>query len=324
MLSRARLCFVALLILCVSLAPAHAQFHNGANFASTTASNNALNNTTTPITFSVATANNWPAAPFYAVVDPNGTPERITVTATTGTSWTATRDNPTAHLGTPRIICSPVWDYFAELQTAITGLAPIASPTFTGTVTLPSNTIGVTQSGGDNSTKVATTAYVDTAVGGIVGVSHHGARVYRSTSMIASNNTLTTIPFDSERSDTDAYHDTSSNTSRLTIGTGLAGRYSMGCTVNFDANSGGASRYTMIELNGTTVLAIDQRGPVANEIITTISTVFSLAEGDYIEVAVFQDSGGGLSLLPHDPLDFGGGVTRVNKAGLEFWLEKLN
>ncbi len=38
-----------------------------------------------------------------------------------------------------------------------------ASPTFTGTVTLPTGTVGVTQTAADNSTKLATTAYADAA-----------------------------------------------------------------------------------------------------------------------------------------------------------------
>jgi hypothetical protein len=41
--------------------------------------------------------------------------------------------------------------------------ADIASPTFTGTPTLPAGTIAVTQTAGDNSTAVATTAYIDGA-----------------------------------------------------------------------------------------------------------------------------------------------------------------
>lgn len=44
---------------------------------------------------------------------------------------------------------------------AVSGLAPLASPTFTGTPSLPTGTTGVTQSASDNSTKLATTAYVD-------------------------------------------------------------------------------------------------------------------------------------------------------------------
>jgi len=37
----------------------------------------------------------------------------------------------------------------------------LASPTFTGTPTLPTGTIATTQSAGNNSTAIATTAYVD-------------------------------------------------------------------------------------------------------------------------------------------------------------------
>jgi hypothetical protein len=42
--------------------------------------------------------------------------------------------------------------------------ANLASPTFTGTPVLPTGTTGVTQTSGDNSTKLATTAYVDAQV----------------------------------------------------------------------------------------------------------------------------------------------------------------
>lgn len=44
--------------------------------------------------------------------------------------------------------------------------AELASPTFTGTPSLPTGTTGVTQSASDNSTKLATTAYVETATAG--------------------------------------------------------------------------------------------------------------------------------------------------------------
>lgn len=43
----------------------------------------------------------------------------------------------------------------------VASLAPLESPTFTGTPTLPTGTIATTQSTGDNSTAIATTAYVD-------------------------------------------------------------------------------------------------------------------------------------------------------------------
>jgi hypothetical protein len=49
---------------------------------------------------------------------------------------------------------------FNNIQTAIATKADLASPTFTGTPTLPSGTIATTQSTSDDSTKIATTAYV--------------------------------------------------------------------------------------------------------------------------------------------------------------------
>ena len=46
--------------------------------------------------------------------------------------------------------------------------ANLASPTFTGTPTLPTGTIATTQTAGNNSTAVATTAYTDSAVAALV------------------------------------------------------------------------------------------------------------------------------------------------------------
>jgi hypothetical protein len=48
-------------------------------------------------------------------------------------------------------------------QSALNLKADLDSPTFTGTPTLPSGTIGVTQTAGDDSTKLATTAFVTAA-----------------------------------------------------------------------------------------------------------------------------------------------------------------
>jgi TolA-binding protein len=55
----------------------------------------------------------------------------------------------------------------SDLQRLGNEKANIASPTFTGTPVLPTGTLGVTQSAGDNSTKLATTAFVQTATAGI-------------------------------------------------------------------------------------------------------------------------------------------------------------
>lgn len=53
---------------------------------------------------------------------------------------------------------------FNNIATAISTKADTASPTFTGTVTLPSGAVGFTQSYGDNDTSLATTAFVQAAL----------------------------------------------------------------------------------------------------------------------------------------------------------------
>jgi hypothetical protein len=51
---------------------------------------------------------------------------------------------------------------FSGYAAQIALLAPLASPTFTGTPSLPTGTTGVTQTAGDSTTKLATTAFVTT------------------------------------------------------------------------------------------------------------------------------------------------------------------
>lgn len=53
---------------------------------------------------------------------------------------------------------APVWDTVVVAD--VSGAAPLASPVFTGTPSLPTGTAGVTQTVGDNTTKLATTAFV--------------------------------------------------------------------------------------------------------------------------------------------------------------------
>lgn len=53
---------------------------------------------------------------------------------------------------------------FNNIQTAIATKADLTSPTFTGTPTLPTGTIGVTQSFANSTTALATTAFVQAAL----------------------------------------------------------------------------------------------------------------------------------------------------------------
>lgn len=53
---------------------------------------------------------------------------------------------------------------FNNIATAVATKADLVSPTFTGTPTLPTGTVGVTQSSGNSSTALATTAFVAAAL----------------------------------------------------------------------------------------------------------------------------------------------------------------
>ena len=77
----------------------------------------------------------------------------------TGTplSTTAAVDTNTTQIATTAYV---VGQGYLKSATAASTYAPLASPTFTGTPSLPTGTTAVTQTVGDNTTKLATTAFV--------------------------------------------------------------------------------------------------------------------------------------------------------------------
>ena len=72
----------------------------------------------------------------------------------------ATKDNLSAGNSLKILKGTEIDTEFNNIATAIATKADLASPTFTGTPTLPTGTIAVTQSTSDDSTKLATTAFV--------------------------------------------------------------------------------------------------------------------------------------------------------------------
>jgi hypothetical protein len=75
---------------------------------------------------------------------------------------------------------------FNSIQTAVATKADLVSPTFTGTPTLPTGTIGVTQSSSDSSTKLATTAFVQA----VLQVLYPVGSVYSNATSSTNPNTL--------------------------------------------------------------------------------------------------------------------------------------
>lgn len=122
-----------------------------------------------------------------------------------------------------------------------------------------------------------------------------GARVYHSTTQsITTSGTAQALVFDTEAYDTDAYHSTVSNTSRLTAP--VTGKYHIEGVINYASNATG-NRRAQVRLNGTTTIASGTDTVSANSGFTTFAHVacdYSLAAGDYVELMATQNSGGAL------------------------------
>lgn len=67
---------------------------------------------------------------------------------------------------------------FNNIATAVATKADLASPTFTGTPTLPTGAAAVTQSAGNSTTAIATTAFVQTATAAVLQLLHPVGSVY--------------------------------------------------------------------------------------------------------------------------------------------------
>lgn len=123
-----------------------------------------------------------------------------------------------------------------------------------------------------------------------------GCRLYRSSTLSVSNNTLTAIPFDSETFDTDAFHSTSSNTTRITIPSGKGGYYLFAGTVNYEAYSSG-HRENLLYKNGS-LLQVFAKFPDLSTASPTASgsVIVSASVGDYFELYTYQNKGGAINL----------------------------
>ncbi len=116
-----------------------------------------------------------------------------------------------------------------------------------------------------------------------------GARVYHNAGQAVANNSPLALALNTERYDTDGFHDTATNNPRLTIPSGLGGYYHIFGHGQLD-NTGGAGGYLAIRLNGVTFIVAqsfaNQATPYAN-----VSTDWALAAGDYVELVAYQNSG---------------------------------
>lgn len=107
-----------------------------------------------------------------------------------------------------------------------------------------------------------------------------GCSIYHSTTSSA-----TTAPFDTEIFDTDGFHDTVTNNSRVTIPAGMGGKY----LAIFSTSATSGTVIPRFKVNGT-VIGPNAVGTAGSYSLPNIQRVLALNGGDYLEVDI---TGGG-------------------------------
>jgi hypothetical protein len=136
-----------------------------------------------------------------------------------------------------------------------------------------------------------------------------GCYVYNNVAISCASGSYTTLTFNSEYFDTDAIHSTSTNTSRLTVPTGLGGKWviftNIYCysvangyyTVKFQVNGNDKNRQALYHFGNSNAQTI------------AFSQPFSLNAGDYVEVLLYQNTGANRNA---DTDEYGGfGMMRI-------------
>lgn len=117
-------------------------------------------------------------------------------------------------------------------------------------------------------------------------------RGFLATAQSVPDAATTVLALDGEGEDTDGFHDTAANNSRLTVPAGLGGVYLLLGTVGFAFNATGV-RQARIHLNGALHVVVSVNAVTATGFPTRVgvSGMASLTEGDFVELAAFQSSG---------------------------------
>ncbi len=120
------------------------------------------------------------------------------------------------------------------------------------------------------------------------------ARVFHNANQATATAVPLILTFNSERFDNDTIHDLGVNPSRLTCIT--AGKYAIFATVQWQQNAVNF-REIGIFLNGVTLIAVVRDSPRDNQVWPmSVSTLYDFLATDFVEVRVFQDSGGALNI----------------------------
>lgn len=115
-----------------------------------------------------------------------------------------------------------------------------------------------------------------------------GVKAYHSAAQSIPNNATTALLLNSEEYDTDSFHDTSTNTSRLTVPSGKGGYYLLQGGSSGPATAQVSTEF-MFRKNGATFIRSAVGG--AGDGHVNASAVVNLSATDYVELVCYQSSG---------------------------------
>lgn len=207
-----------------------------------------------------------------------------------------------------------IWDNFADKGLYPINFVPGSVPaTFNETI-LNFNTFagginmvtGMATDNGNNTVSVARDGTRLPAPIPPVPVSS-SARVTHSVAQTMTTGVLLILAFNTERFDTDGYHDNAINNSRLTAP--FTGKYLIGANVSWGYFNDGL-RVLNIRRNGSTIIASTNLDHITtfNGSASELTTFAQLTAGDYLEVTSLQSSGANVDVL------------KLNERSPEFWI----
>jgi predicted flavoprotein YhiN len=127
-----------------------------------------------------------------------------------------------------------------------------------------------------------------------------GVQVTKANSQTISNNTATALTFDLETFDTDSFHSTVTNTSRITIPSGKGGKYLVNTSILYQQSGSTGFRQLQIYKNGSLYTMNITPATNACDNQVTKSIVMDLVATDYIELYARHTSGGNAAAAGDD------------------------
>ena len=126
-----------------------------------------------------------------------------------------------------------------------------------------------------------------------------GCSLYSTVGVTVSNVTSTIITWNSENFDTDNFHSTTTNTGRITIPSGKAGKYLFIVDVSCDPLGGTGRRSGAFYKNGVANAQFEVTPGASTYPSVWGSVILDMAVGEYVDFRMYQSSGANMTFAQY-------------------------